>query len=234
MRPDFVYILPRVKLVMNNSRQVRKGYLFIIVFISTIIFSSTTMINGFTNVVYGQTNATQANSTNTTTNLVNIQDIPLEKVRVGDIEMAYKMFGKGDPIILHNGASDNMDAWDPALLSRLASNNTVIVFDSRGIGNTTAGTEPYSIKLLGNDTAGLMDALKIQQANVLGYSLGTFTTQQFAITHPDKVSSITLIAGSCGGKDGIPKPAEFMKLMPIWQIRLKIIYPCLKRISNLL
>ncbi len=125
------------------------------------------MINGFTNVVYGQTNATQASSSNTTTNLVNIQDIPLQKVRVGDIEMAYKMFGKGDPIILHNGANDNMDAWDPALLSRLASNNTVIVFDSRGIGNTTVGNEPYSIKLLANDTAGLMDALKIQQANVL-------------------------------------------------------------------
>ncbi len=197
---------------MNNNRQVRKDYLFIVVFISTLIFSSTTMVNGFTNIVNGQTNATQTNSSNTT-NLVNIQDIPLEKVHVGDIEMAYKMFGKGDPLILHNGASDNMDAWDPALLSRLASNNTVIVFDSRGIGNTTEGTEPYSIQLLGNDTAGLMDALKIQQANVLGYSLGTFTTQQFAITHPDKVSSITLIAGTCGGKDGIPKPAEFMKSM---------------------
>jgi pimeloyl-ACP methyl ester carboxylesterase len=122
------------------------------------------------------------------------------------------MFGKGDPLILHNGASDHMDAWDPALLTRLASNHTVIIFDSRGIGNTTVGTEPYSIKLLANDTAGLMDALKIQQANVLGYSMGTFTTQQFAITHPDKVSSIILIAGSCGGKDGIPKPPEFLKL----------------------
>jgi pimeloyl-ACP methyl ester carboxylesterase len=202
-----------VNRVVHSNRQVRKDYIFIIAVISTIIFSSTTMVNGFTNIVYGQTNATQANSTNTATNLVNTQDIPLEKVRVGDIEMAYKMLGKGDPIILHNGASDNMDAWDPALLTRLASNNTVIVFDSRGIGNTTAGTEPYSIQLLANDTAGLMDALKIQQANVLGYSLGTFITQQFAITHPDKVSSITLIAGTCGGKDGIPKPAEFMKSM---------------------
>ena len=88
--------------------------------------------------------------------------------------MAYKMFGKGDPLILHNGASDHMDAWDPALLTRLASNNTVIIFDSRGIGNTTAGTQPYSVKLLGNDTAGLMDALKIQNASILGYSLGTY------------------------------------------------------------
>ena len=185
---------------MHSNRQVKKDYLFMIAILPTLIFSGTTMINGFTNVIYGQSNATQANSSNTT-NLVNIQNIPLEKVRVGDIDMAYKMFGKGDPIILHNGASDNMDAWDPALLTRLASNNTVIVFDSRGIGNTTSGTEPYSMQLLGNDTAGLMDALKIQQANILGYSLGTFITQQFAITHPDKVSSVILIAGTCGGKN---------------------------------
>jgi pimeloyl-ACP methyl ester carboxylesterase len=200
---------------MNSSRQVRKGYFFIIAVFSTLIFSSTTISNyghnGVTNVVYGQSDIDQANSSNTT-NLVNIQDIPLEKVRVGDIDIAYKIFGKGDPLVLHNGASDNMDAWDPALLTRLASNNTVIVFDSRGIGNTTSGTEPYSIQVLANDTASLMDALKIQQANVLGYSLGTFTTQQFAITHPDKVSSVTLIAGTCGGKDNVPRPSEFDKL----------------------
>ena len=170
-----------------------------------------TVVNGFTNMANGQTNTTQVNSSDTN-NLVNIQDIPLEKVQVGDIEMAYKMFGKGDPIILHNGASDGMDAWDPSFLTGLSSNHTVIIFDSRGIGNTTSGTEPYSIQLLGNDTAGLMDALKIQQANVLGHSIGTFITQQFAITHPDKVSSIILISGSCGGKDGIPKPPEFLKL----------------------
>ena len=198
---------------MYIDSKIRKDYLFIVAVISALILSSMTVVNGFTNIVNGQTNATQANQTsNVTSNLVNIQDIPLQKVHVGDIEMAYKMFGKGDPIILHNGANDGMDAWDPALLTRLASNHTVIIFDSRGIGNTTVGTEPYSIKLLANDTAGLMDALKIQQANVLGYSMGTFTTQQFAITHPDKVSSIILIAGSCGGKDGIPKPPEFLKL----------------------
>src|SRR3954470_6684020 len=75
-----------------------------------------------------------------------------------------------------------------------------------------SSTEPYSIQLLANDTAGLMDALKIQKANVLGYSLGAFTTQQFAISHPDNVSSVIVVAGTCGGKDGIPKPTEFKKL----------------------
>lgn len=199
---------------------------------STLILSSMTLVNSFTNSINGQPNATQANSNNVTTNMINIQDIPTEKVRVGDIEMAYKMFGKGDPIILHNGASDNMLAWDPDFLTGLSSNHTVIIFDSRGIGNTTAGTEPYSIKQLGNDTAGLMDALKIQQANVLGYSLGTYIAQQFAVTHPDKVSSITLIAGTCGGKDHVPSSDEFIQLqdevlnkslnnMPISQDELK-------------
>lgn len=170
-----------------------------------------TRVNGLTNIVNGQKNVTQTNSSDTT-NLINIQDIPLEKVRVGDIEMAYKMFGKGDPLILHSGASDNMDAWDPALLTKLSSYHTVIIFDSRGIGNTTSGTESYSIQLLGNDTAGLLDALNIQQANVLGYSLGSFITQQFAVTYPEKVTSVIIIAGACGGEVSTPQPPEFAKL----------------------
>jgi pimeloyl-ACP methyl ester carboxylesterase len=200
-------------IVYNNIR-IRKDYLFIIVFISTLIFSTSAIgnfgHNDVTSLAYSQIGSDLVDSTNiSSTNLVNLQDIPLEKAQVRDIEIAYKMFGKGDPLILHNGASDGMDAWDPSFLTRLASNNTVIVFDSRGIGNTTAGTEPYSIQLVANDTAGLMDALGIQQANILGFSLSTFITQQFAISYPDKVSSLILIAGTCGGKDNVPRPAWF-------------------------
>jgi pimeloyl-ACP methyl ester carboxylesterase len=202
-------------MIMYNNKQIRKDYLFVIVFISTLIFSGTAFNNyghnSVTSIVYGQTNVTHVNSTNTT-NVVNTQEIPLEKVRIGDIEMAYKLLGKGDPLILHSGASDNMDAWDPALLTKLSANHTVIIFDSRGIGNTTSGTEPYSIQLVANDTAGLMDALKIQEANVLGYSLGSFITQQFAVTYPDKVTSIIIIAGACGGEVSTPQPPEFAKL----------------------
>jgi hypothetical protein len=97
-----------------------KDYLFVIAVISALVFSnssiSTNGYNGITNVVYGQTDPDQANSTNTA-NLVNMQDIPLEKVHVEDIDVAYKMVGKGDPIILFNGASDGMDAWDPSFMS---------------------------------------------------------------------------------------------------------------------
>ena len=122
------------------------------------------------------------------------------------------MFGKGDPIILFNGASDTMDAWDPSFLAGISSNHTVIVFDQRGIGNTTVGSKPYIIEQLANDTAGLLDALKIPEADVMGYSLGSWIAEQLTITYPEKVSSLVLVGSSCGGKDSIPKPPEFLKL----------------------
>src|SRR5215212_2426125 len=99
---------------------------------------------------------------NTNANTPNIQDIPAKKVHVGDIDIAYKTFGKGDPILLINGYSFTMDSWDSTLLGSLASNHTVIVFDNRGIGNTTSGSEQkFSIEQFANDTAGLLEALNI-------------------------------------------------------------------------
>src|ERR671919_394932 len=147
-----------------------------------------------------------------TTSSVNMQDIPLKKVRVGDIDVAYKMFGQGDPIILYNGASDSMDAWDPSFLTGISSNHTVIAFDQRGIGNTTAGSKPYTYQQLANDTAGLLDALKIPNADVMGYSLGGHIAQAFTVSYPEKVNRVILVATMCGGKDSIPKPQEFKNL----------------------
>ena len=191
-----------------------KIHLVLIAVIFTLVISSPSISNhGYfdvTKAVYGQPVPDQMNSN--TTNSVNMQDIPLEKVHVGDIDIAYKMFGKGDPIILFNGASDSMDAWDPSFLTGLSSNHTVIAFDQRGIGNTTVGSKPYTYQQLANDTAGLLDALKIPKADVMGYSLGGHIAQAFTLSYPDKVNRLILVATTCGGKDGIPKPAEFLKL----------------------
>src|SRR5215213_425853 len=167
------------------------------------------MTTASTNRVYGQPDQVDLNVTDSSPN---IQNIPVQKVQVGDIDVAYKMFGKGDPIILFNGASDNMDAWDPSFISDLSSNHTVIVFDNRGVGNTTIGSRPYTLEQLANDTAGLLDALKIQNANVLGYSLGSYTAQQLALTYPEKVSRLILAGSSCGGKESMAKPPEFLNL----------------------
>ena len=200
--------------LVSSHILVRKDHLILIAVISTLIIVNSSISNygyfDITKVVYGQSGPDQMNSN--TTKSANIQDIPLEKVRVGDIDVAYKMFGKGEPILLFNGASDGMDAWDPSFLTGLSSNHTVIAFDQRGIGNTTTGSKPYTMLQLANDTAGMMDALKIPKADVMGYSLGSFLAQQLTISYPEKVNSLILVASTCGGKDGIDQPPEFKKL----------------------
>jgi pimeloyl-ACP methyl ester carboxylesterase len=207
------YITTCIGLVLSHNF-VRKDHLILVVVISTLIIINSSISNygnfDITKVVYGQSGPDQMNSN--TTNSVNIQDIPLEKVGVGDIDVAYKMFGKGEPILIFNGASDGMDAWDPSFLTGLSSNHTVIVFDQRGIANTTTGSKPYTYQQLANDTAGLMDALKIPKADVMGYSLGSYLAQQLTMMYPDKVNSLVLVGSSCGGKDHTPKPPEFIKL----------------------
>ena len=176
-------------------------FLFVLIIPTSIIVTNTP-------IVYGQTNQTVSDNAN----LLNIQDIPAKKVHVGDIDIAYKILGKGEPILLFNGASDSMDAWDPSFLTGISSNHTVIVFDQRGIGNSTVGSKPYIYPQLANDTAGLLDALKIPKADVMGYSLGGHIAQAFTISYPEKVNRLILVATTCGGKDSIPKPPEFKKL----------------------
>jgi pimeloyl-ACP methyl ester carboxylesterase len=145
------------------------------------------------------------------TNSLNIQNIPVKKVHVGDIDIAYKTFGKGNPILLIAGAGMTMGNWPPSVLNQLALNHTVVIFDNRGVGNTTAGTKPFLIQQFTNDTIDLLGALKIQKADVLGFSLGSLIAQELAITHPEKVNRLILYASLCGGKESIPPNPQVLK-----------------------
>src|SRR5215217_2612949 len=127
-----------------------------------------------------------------------------EHVQVGDINIAYKRFGQGKPILFIAGTSQTKDAWDPTLLLELAAtNHTVIVFDNRGMGETTVGTKPFSIEQFANETAGLLDALQIEKADVFGASLGSFVAQELALNYPEKVDRLVLSAGYCGGNETV-------------------------------
>jgi pimeloyl-ACP methyl ester carboxylesterase len=152
-------------------------------------------------------------STSITSQSFSLDNIETKKVRVGDIDIAYKIFGKGKPLLLIPGFSMTMDMWDPNMLNRLSSNHTVIVFDNRGIGQTTAGndTNKFSIAQFANDTAGFLAALKLdgsrsnnQPIDILGLSLGGFIAQEYALTYPNKVDRLILLVSSCGGKESIP------------------------------
>jgi pimeloyl-ACP methyl ester carboxylesterase len=156
------------------------------------------------------------NSTATTTPNALLNNIETKKIRVGDIDIAYKIFGKGKPLLLIPGFSMTMDMWDPNMLNKLSSNHTIIVFDNRGIGQTTAGNDPlkFSISQFANDTADFLAALGLdgnnssfsdnQPIDMLGLSLGGFIAQEFALTYPAKVDRLILVVSGCGGKESIP------------------------------
>ena len=167
------------------------------------------MILTSTNFVYSLRNQSNYN----VTDLQNIHEFQARKVRVGDIDIAYKTLGEGEPILLVNPAQADMNAWDPSILENLSSNHTVILFDNRGVGNTTSGNRPFSIQQFADDTAGLLDSLNIQKADVLGYSLGSFIAQQLTVTHPEKVNRLILLASSCGGKDSILHSPQVPKMV---------------------
>src|SRR5215207_1640988 len=144
-------------------------------------------------------------STTTASQSFLLDNIETKKVRVGDIDIAFKIFGKGKPLLLIPGFSMTMDMWL----------HTIIVFDNRGIGQTAAGNDPqkFSIPQFANDTAGFLAALKLvgssnnnnnQTIDIPGLSLGGFIAQEFALTYPDKVDKLILLVSSCGGKESIP------------------------------
>ena len=145
-----------------------------------------------------------------------INKIPSQKVTVGDIDIAYKQLGKSNakPIILITGLGATMDTWSPLLLEQLTSSNYyVTIFDNRGTGNTTAGTKQFSISQFAKDTSGLLDALKISKADVLGWSLGSYIAQELILTNPDKVSNLILYASGCGGQSAIPTSPKIIQIV---------------------
>jgi hypothetical protein len=158
----------------KKSKEVQLRPLILsVIFLSALIISTFTIVTN-TPLVYGQKNQTIAENED----LLNIQDISAKKVHVGDIDIAYKIFGRGNPILLISGSGNVMDVWPTHFLKELALNHTVIIFDNRGVGNTTAGTRPFSIDQFEHDTVGLLDALDIQRTDVLGFSMASFIAQQ--------------------------------------------------------
>lgn len=130
------------------------------------------------------------------------------KVKVEDINISYKKFGNGEPLLLIIGYSASKNDWDPIFLKKLSANHTVIVFDNRGINNNITGTKNYTINQLADDTVGLLDVLKTNKSDVLDYSMGGFIAQELTLKHPDKVDDWIIYASHCAPSDRSFYPSD--------------------------
>lgn len=112
-------------------------------------------------------------------------------VRVGEIGMHYVEAGVGTPLVLIMGLGGDHTAWG-FQMGAFAERHRVIAFDNRGAGQTDAPDAPYTTRGMADDTAGLMDALGVDRAHVIGISMGGMIAQELALRYPERVSSLHL------------------------------------------
>lgn len=137
----------------------------------------------------------------------------MPRVKVDDIEIFYEMQGEGAHLVLIMGWTASSESWDPQLLEELSRSYTVIVFDNRGTGRSDKPDLEYSIEMMTDDVAGLLEAINIQKAHVLGFSMGGMIAQELALRHPEKVSSLILCGTSCGGLNSVQMKQETRKVV---------------------
>jgi len=113
-------------------------------------------------------------------------------IKVGDLTMNYTVKGEGDWLVMVGGyASGNWSSWGQQL-DLAAQKFKVLAFDNRGIGGTDAPDVPYTTQMLAQDALGLMKALDIPRAHLMGKSLGGAIAQWMAILQPDRVRSLAM------------------------------------------
>jgi pimeloyl-ACP methyl ester carboxylesterase len=124
----------------------------------------------------------------------------MPQAKAGQIELSYDRGGEGPPLLLIMGMSGTKHHWGPQVLAELRRDFETIVYDHRDAGDSTRTGAPFTIADLARDAAGLLDALALDSAHVLGISMGGMVAQELALGHPERVRALTLGCTYCGGE----------------------------------
>jgi len=134
--------------------------------------------------------------------------------RVNGINLYYKVEGQGDPLVMIQGFGGGHDAWFFQTRA-FRKYYRVITFDNRGIGKTDRSPEPYTIRTMADDTVGLMDHLGVENAHVLGMSLGGMVAQEVAINYAERVGKLVLVCTSTGEGEISDVHPEMLRAMGV-------------------
>src|SRR6266540_5111636 len=111
------------------------------------------------------------------------------KLKANGIEINYDTQGSGPVVTLSHSLACNLHMWD-AEAKALAGRYTVLRFDTRGHGETSAPEGAYSLDQMADDLKGLLDGLGITETHFVGLSVGAVIVQNIALRHPSMVKSL--------------------------------------------
>jgi pimeloyl-ACP methyl ester carboxylesterase len=137
----------------------------------------------------------------------------LQYFEAPNAKIAFRTYGQGDPLLMCMGYSGNMDMWDTSLIDLLKQKYKLTVFDYRGMGYSTNTDTSFTINTLAEDVNGLCDFLKLKKTNIMGWSMGGYVAQSFAINHPEKINKLILYATDLGDTIAIPPDQKILELL---------------------
>jgi pimeloyl-ACP methyl ester carboxylesterase len=136
------------------------------------------------------------------------------EVTVDGLRTRVATAGDGPPLLLIGGLWGGVTAWR-GLVDRLAGHR-IIAFDAPGIGGTARPPYPMQLSGLARFAAGVLDAVGVRRAHVLGVSFGGLVTQQLALIAPDRVDRLVLASTSSGLLHVPGRPEVLMRLLTPW------------------
>lgn len=158
----------------------------------------------------------------------------MSSVAANGITIEYEIHGHGEPLLLVHGLGAQLSDWHPDFIAEFVDRGfQVITFDNRDMGLSTEfdwkppspvravlgalfrrpARAGYLLTDMADDASGLLDALGIASAHVVGVSMGGMISQTLAIRHPEKVRSLTSIMSNTGDKrHGAIAPSLMVKM----------------------
>ncbi|HET9985905.1 MAG TPA: alpha/beta fold hydrolase [Longimicrobiales bacterium] len=128
------------------------------------------------------------------------------------MDLYYEIRGSGPALLLVEGLGVATWLW-ARQAPAFAECFTTILFDNRGVGRSAKPPGPYTIGEMAADAAGLLEALDVERAHVLGVSMGGMIAQELALVWPERVDRLVLGCTTAGGAMYVPMGPEALRLL---------------------
>lgn len=141
--------------------------------------------------------------------------IRTQEIQTNGTTLHVRIVGTGPAVVLIHGYGDTGDMWGP-LARNLMRDHTVIAPDLRGMGLSAVATDGFTKKNQAEDIAGVLDALHIERAEVVGHDIGNMVAYAFAHAHQDRTTRLVMMDAPV---PGIGPWEEILKNPLLWHFR---------------